>query len=221
MAERALYERLSSPSLGHSSERHSTEPEAYVTVWKIDGDKAGGICLLCVERSTKYCNYLRLFLPRTMFFLCTFYDRGSISWAPAWAMGGERDFPAQNVHIWNTNIILHPSNSHPAGLDHVSKTRKFCATKLLLCSSRFAFDTHIWLWPPFLCLKMDNTYAHEICCCAKCREGWDGGWWQKARSMWDGGGKSITENCLFQISLFLVFHVSCLFWPLSLSICTH
>ena len=38
------------------------------------------ICLLCVDRGLKYRNYLGL--SPTMFFLCTFYDRSSVSGHP-------------------------------------------------------------------------------------------------------------------------------------------
>lgn len=100
------------------------------------------VCLLCVERSTKYCNYLRL--SPTMFFLCTFYGRGSISEHPPHQHEGE--FSGSECTSETHNII---STAHPAPLRstprHVSKTRKFCATKLLLCSSLLAFDTHMAL----------------------------------------------------------------------------
>lgn len=107
------------------------------------------ICLLCVERSTKYCNYLRL--SPTMFFLCTFYGRGSVS--KHQHEGGIFRLECTQHHLF---AALYSTSRH------VLKTRKFCATELLLCSSLHSPLIHIWLWPPFF--GMDNTYAHEICC---------------------------------------------------------
>ena len=151
-----------------------------------------GTCLLCVERGLKYCNYLRL--SPTMFFLCTFYSRSSISEPPR---GGGEVYTTLPAAVSSRLPTPHSTSRH------VSKTRKFCATKLLLYSSLFAFDTHMALATFFFIPKMDNTYAHEICWeagGAVMAEAW--GWERE----WVRGGseKSINENCLFQISLFLV-----------------
>lgn len=74
--------------------------------------------------------------PPTMFFLCTFYDRGFISEHPAWGF---------SIHL---NIIPPP---RPRPASRCFQNYEICATKLLLCSSLFAFDTHMALatfFPP-------------------------------------------------------------------------
>lgn len=157
--------------------------------------------LLTMRRAKHKILQLFTFIPEQCFFfliLCVYvlwprlHFRAST--APACKRVGRGEISSSNCtsetqHHPSISPLFSPPNYQKLG-NFVQPN--FCCVHL----STFAFDTHM-APATFFFRKMDNTYAHEICCDGG--EGKSG--WRNAR-VESGTGKSINENCLFQISLF-------------------
>lgn len=165
--------------------------------WKIDvyDYKSCRICLLCVERSTEILQLFTFILPRTMFFLCTLYSRGSISEHPPHQHGICR-LTIYNI-IWRPPP---PTTSRPTPLHSTTWKLGNFVQRNFCCVHLDSPLIHIWLRPPFFRKWITRTHMKFAVGVG------DGGWGWARMAKARATEKSINENCLFQISpLFPVF----------------
>lgn len=129
-----------------------------------------------------------------------------------------RNFPAQ-IYIGREQNTALAAPAHPHPHDMFRKLGDFVQPNFCYVHLRSPL-IHIWLWPPFFSEWITRTHMKFVVGGERKKAKWSGGeeeagwrWNGEAQAMagkrgwrwcWCGAGKSITENCLFQISLLVL-----------------